>query len=664
MSDEHKTEVMPVTDFSTIPGMFQNYYLDYASYVILERAIPSILDGLKPVQRRILHAMHELDDGRFHKIANVIGNTMRFHPHGDAAIGEAITNLGQKDLLLETQGNWGNVHTGDAAAAPRYIEGKLSKFAKEVLFQPALTEWTPSYDGRAQEPVALPVKFPLVLQLGTDGIAVGLSTKILPHNFRELAEACIAALKEKPFELYPDFPTGGLIDVSDYNDGRRGGRIRVRARMEIVSAKLIRISAIPFGTTTTALIESILAASEKGKIKVKKVDDNTAKTVEILIHLPPDATPEQTIDALYAFTSCEESLSPNCCVIQDGRPVFPGVSEVLRACAFRTRDLLEKELQLRRDNLKEKIFSSTLERIFIEEKIYRHIENCETWEAVLETLAAKLAPYADQLARPVTGEDLISLTEIRIKRISKHDKQKTDHALARLQEELAEVERDLLQMTRYAIAYFKRLLRDFGTGHERRSELANFRAVRKLDVAVQNVKLFANMAEGFIGSGLRKDQFVTTCSDLDEIICINSAGQCRIVKVAEKLFVAKDLIHVGIYRRGDEESIYNFIYWDEERKISMVKRCTIPSITRDKTYDLFKLGGKARVQFFAVQSGETDPMRVVVRIKAAGRRKPEEMPLNLADFALRARDAAGVQLTAHPVVEVEREGGGPEAVSE
>lgn len=653
--DEGRVSPVAVTDYSTIPGMYFNYYLDYASYVILERAIPALSDGLKPVQRRILYSLKDLDDGRFHKIANVIGNTMRFHPHGDAAIGDAIITLGQKHLLIETQGNWGNIYTGDSAAAPRYIEGRLTEFAREVLFNHNLTEWTTSYDGRAQEPVHLPAKFPLILQMGTDGIAVGLSTKILPHNFCEILEASIAALRNEPVEIFPDFPTAGIADFSDYSDGKRGGRVRVRARMEVVSPKMIRITEIPFGTTTSSIIESILTANEKGKIKIKHVDDNTAKNVEILVHLPPGASPELTIDALYAFTRCEESISPNCCIVHKGRPVFHGVSEIVRLSAFRTRDLLERELQIRRDTLIEKIFSTSIERIFIEEKIYRHIEGCDTWKKVIDTITGKLIPFHDMLSRSITQEDVEALTEIRIKRISKYDKEKAQDALDKLENELDEVERHLKQMTRYTVAHFKRLLKDYGTAWPRKTEIDSFKAVKKIDVVATNTKLFVNFKDGFIGWALRKDTFVTNCSDLDEIICITRNGLCKVVRIAEKLFVNKDLEYVAVYRRGDEDTIYNILYWDPQRKSLLAKRCVIPAITRDKQYDILKADLKTKILFLAPQNNQDEvPPKVLVSFKAKSRSKAAEAILEFADVPLRSRDAGGFVVSHEQVTKVAR----------
>jgi topoisomerase-4 subunit A len=637
----------------SLSGMFQNYYLDYASYVILERAVPSAVDGLKPVQRRILHSLNEMDDGRLNKVANVIGHCMRYHPHGDASIGEALVNLGQKPLIIDAQGNWGNIYTGDAAAAARYIEARLSAFAKDVLFNDDITEWTRSYDGRSEEPVHLPIKFPLLLMLGTEGIAVGLSTRILPHNFNELADACIASLRNEDVTIYPDFPTGGLMDVADYRDGKRGGRIRVRANILKKDAKTLVIDEIPAGTNTNALIESILAAIDKGKVKIKRIDNNTAKKVEIVLHLATGADPQQTIEALYAFTGCEDSLSPNCCVIDSGKPIFIGVSELLKRNASRTRDLLKAELELRRHQLMEKIFFGTLEQIFIEKKIYRDIEECESWEAVITTIHRRLSKYKSQLARPITDDDVVALTEIKIKKISKFDLDKSNEALARIREELAEVEKDLAQLTRYAINFFKNLKKQYGSGLQRMTRITNFQAVNKVEVAANNVKLYANLKDGFVGWGLKKESLISECSDLDEIICINSAGQMSVTKITEKSFTMKDLIHVAVFRRGDEDRTYNMVFRDPERGALLVKRFHVPSITRDRVYDLTNGVDKAKVIYLSVSETPAQAEKIRLKLKPNPKLSYSELEFDFSELPVKGRDQSGNVLTKLAVTKVE-----------
>lgn len=645
----------------SLSGMFQNYYLDYASYVILERAVPSAVDGLKPVQRRILHALHEMDDGRLNKVANVIGHCMRYHPHGDASIGEALVNLGQKPLLIDAQGNWGNIFTGDAAAAARYIEARLSEFAKEVVFNDDITEWTASYDGRSEEPVHLPVKFPLLLMLGTEGIAVGLSTRILPHNFNELADACIAALRNEKFKIFPDFQTGGLIDVSDYRDGKRGGRVRVRAKITAKDSKTLIIDEIPAGTNTIALIESILSAIDKGKVKIKRIDNNTAKKVEIVLHLAAGADPQQTIEALYAFTGCEDSLSPNCCVIDSGKPVFIGVSELLQRSAEHTRDLLKAELELKRKQLGEKIFFGTLEQIFIEKKIYRDIEDCESWDAVLSTIHKRLARYKDQLSRPITDDDVAALTEIKIKKISKFDINKSNEALERLRSELEQVERDLAQITRYAINFFKDLKKRFGSPCTRLSKIESFQAVNKVEVAANNVKLYANLKDGFIGWGLKKESLICECSDLDEIICINSAGQMTVTKIAEKTFTLKELIHVAVFRRGDEDRTYNMVFRDPGRGVLLVKRFHAPGITRDRVYDLTNGVEKAKVIYLSVADSPDVAEKIRLKLKPNPKLSYSELEFDFGELPVKGRDQSGNILTKLAVTKVELAPGGEDA---
>lgn len=571
---------------TALSGMYQDWFLDYASYVILERAVPHISDGLKPVQRRILYSMKRMDDGRFNKVANIIGHTMQFHPHGDASIGEALVQLGQKELLVESQGNWGNILTGDGAAAPRYIEARLSKFAVEVAFNNKTTEWMSSYDGRNREPVTLPVKFPLLLALGVEGIAVGLSSKILPHNFNELIDASINYLQGKPFELYPDFPTAGMIDVSKYNDGARGGAVKVRAKIEKVDRKGLVITELPFGRNTPSLIESIVKASDRGKIKIKKIDDNTAGGVEIVIQLQSGVSPDKTIDALYAFTDCELSISPNACVITDeNKPAFLGVSDILRHSADLTVKLLTRELEIRKAELEEEWHFSSLEKIFIEKRIYRDIEECETWEAVISAIDKGLKPYKKLFRREITRDDIIRLTEIKIKRISKYDSSRADEHIKGLETELEEVASHLANIIPYTINYYRQIKKKYGKGRDRRTEIRNFETIEATKVVAANAKLYVNRQEGFIGTGLRKDEYVCDCSDIDDIIVIRKDGTYLITKVAEKQFVGKDVIHAQVFLRNDNRTIYNVAYQDGRDGPYYVKRCALTGLTRDKEYN-------------------------------------------------------------------------------
>jgi topoisomerase-4 subunit A len=637
-----------IKDTIAVNGLYENWFLDYASYVILERAVPAIQDGLKPVQRRILHAMKEMDDGRFNKVANIIGQTMQYHPHGDASIGDAIVNLGQKDLLIDMQGNWGDVRTGDGAAAPRYIEARLSKFALEVVFNPQTTEWQLSYDGRKKEPITLPVKFPLLLAIGVEGIAVGLSTRILPHNFRELCEASIAVLKNKPFELLPDFQTGGLADFSDYNEGMRGGKVRVRAKIEEVDKKTLAIRDIPFGTTTGSLIESIVKANDKGKIKIKKVVDNTAKDVEVIVHLAPGTSPDITIDALYAFTDCEVSISPNACVIVDDKPMFLSVKEILKINTYQTVDLLKQELEIRRGELMEKILFSSLEKIFIENRIYRDIEECETWEEVIETIERGLEPYKPSFYREITRDDIIRLTEIKIKRISKFDSFKADELMRKLQEELTEVEHHLANLIQYAVAYYKNILDKYGKGRERKTEIRNFETIQATVVAANNAKLYVNRDEGFIGFGLKKDEFVCDCSDIDDIIVFRKDGKFLVTKIQDKVFVGKDIIHVGVFNKMDDRMVYNLAYLDGSTGRTMVKRFQAGGITRDKEYDLTKGGKNSKVLYFSANpNGEAET--VTVNLTAASSARIKTFEFDFAEIAIKGRAAAGNTLTKYPV---------------
>ena len=569
-----------------VTGMYQDWFLDYASYVILERAIPSIEDGLKPVQRRILHSMKDLDDGRYSKVANIVGHTMQYHPHGDASIADAMVQIGQKELLIDMQGNWGNVLTGDSAAASRYIEARLSKFALEVVYSPKVTQWQLSYDGRKKEPVYLPIKFPLLLAQGAEGIAVGLSTKILPHNFNELIQASINHLKGKKISLYPDFQTGGIIDVQNYNDGERGGKIRVRAKISQLNKNTLIISEIPYSTTTSSLIESIIKSNEKGKIKIKKIEDNTSSDVEILIHLPNGISPDKTIDALYAFTSCETSVSPLGCLIIDNKPHFMGVSEILKISTDNTVQLLKSELEVQLQDLENQWHSLTLERIFIEKRIYRNIEEEKTWDGVLRSIDDGIKPYKNVLKRNVNEEDLIKLTEIKIKRISKFDIDKVQEKIQNLEVNIEEVKNNLDHIIDYSIRYFNHLKKTYGENKTRKSEIRIFDDVDVKKVVVRNQKLYLNRLEGFIGTSLKKDEFVCECSDIDDVIVFNKNGEMRVVKVDSKVFVGKDVIHAAVFKKKDSRTIYNMIYRDGKKGTSFIKRFAVEGVTRDKLYNL------------------------------------------------------------------------------
>ncbi len=645
----------------TLNGMYQDYFLDYASYVILERAVPSVFDGLKPVQRRILHAMKEMDDGRYHKIANVIGQTMQYHPHGDAAIGDALVNLGQKDLLIDCQGNWGDPRTGDSAAAARYIEGRLTKFALEVAFNPQTTEWQLSYDGRKKEPINLPMKFPLLLAQGAEGIAVGLSTKILPHNFIELLKASIQILKGKTAQLFPDFMTGGSIDVSDYQGGKRGGRVKVRAKIDIIDKTTLAIREIPYGVTTTSLAESIVKATEKGKIKIKKVTDNTAKDIEVLVELAPGTSPDVTIDALYAFTDCEVSISPNACVIIDNKPHFLTVEEILDICTQSTKDLLRRELEIRQHELMEKWLFASLEKIFIEKRIYRDIEECETWEAVLEAIERGLRKYvltpSDQakkndqrlrLFRDLTKDDLVRLTEIKIKRISKYNSFKADEQIAELEKELAQVRHDLAHLTEFAIAWFENLLKKYGKGRERRTTITTFDTIQATEVVANNAKLYVDRKEGFIGTGLKKEEFVCDCSDIDDIIVFRRDGKFQVSKIDDKVFVGKDVIHVAVWRRGDDRTTYNMVYVDSKTGRSMVKRFNVTAITRDREYDLTMGNELSKVLYFSANpNGEAEVLSV--QLSPNSRAKIKQFDFDFAELEIKGRSSQGNILTKYPV---------------
>ncbi|MBI1770363.1 MAG: DNA gyrase/topoisomerase IV subunit A [Bacteroidetes bacterium] len=641
-----------------IDGMYEDWFLDYASYVILERAVPRIEDGLKPVQRRIMHSLKVMDDGRFNKVANVIGNTMQFHPHGDAAIGEAIVNIGQKDILLDTQGNWGDVRTGDSAAAPRYIEARLSKFALDVVYNEKTTEWQLSYDGRKKEPVTLPVKFPLLLAQGVEGIAVGLSTKILPHNFCELIKASIDVLKGKSPKIYPDFPTGGIADFSEYDQGYRGGKIKVRSKIEIVDKKTLAIKEIPFGTTTTSLIESIVKASEKGKIKVKQVIDNTAKDVEIVVNLQPGISPEIAIDALYAFTDCEVSISPNACVIVEDRPQFMKVNEILKVNTDLSVKLLKRELEIKKSELMEKILFSSLEKIFIEKRIYRDIENCETFEEVISTTDKGLKPYKKQFYREITRDDILRLLEIRIKRISKYDSFKADELLRDLEKELKETLHHLKHLTDYAIAYYQNLLDKYGKGRERKTEIKSFQSVTATEVISNNQKLYVNRTDGFIGWGLKKDEFIADCSELDDVIAIRRDGKALVSRIKEKVFMGKDILHVGIWKKGDERMVYNLIYSDGKSGKTFAKRFAMPAIIRDKEYNLDQGSANSKVHYLSANpNGEAEVVEVKLSQSSTARKKIFDF--DFSEMEIKGRGARGNTITKYPVRKVDfKEGRG------
>ncbi|MCR9249973.1 MAG: DNA gyrase/topoisomerase IV subunit A [bacterium] len=651
MGQNGQDEDDKIHDVVPVSGMYENWFLDYASYVILERAVPAIEDGFKPVQRRILHAMKEMDDGRYNKVANIIGSTMQYHPHGDASISDAVVNLGQKDLLIDTQGNWGDVRTGDGAAAPRYIEARLSKFALDVIYNSQTTDWQLSYDGRKNEPVTFPVKFPLLLAQGVEGIAVGLSTKMLPHNFIELIEASIKHLKGKKFELYPDFLTGGKIDVSDYNDGHRGGKVRVRAKIEEFDNKTLVIKDIPYGTTTTGLIESIIKANDKGKIKIKKVIDNTAKDIEVLVSLATGQSPDITIDALYAFTDCEVSISPNACVIVDDKPVFTSVSEILKINTDQTVELLRQELEIKKKELQEKLLFSSLEKIFIENRIYRDIEECETWEAVLETIDKGLEPYKPQFYREIVQDDIIRLTEIKIKRISRFDSFKADELMRKLEEDLKETEYHLANIIEYSIAYFENLLKKYGAGKERKTEIANFDTIKATVVAANNAKLYVNRADGFIGYGLKKDEFVSDCSDIDDIIVFRKDGKCMVSRISEKVFMGKNIIHVGVFKKNDERMVYNLIYLDGKSGRTMAKRFNVLAVTRDKEYDLTKGDTKSKVLHFSANAnGEAEVVTVYITASSSARKKIFDF--DFSTLEIKGRSAGGNIVTKYPVRKV------------
>ncbi len=638
-----------------LDGLYQNWFLDYASYVILERAVPRIEDGFKPVQRRIMHSLKEMDDGRFNKVANVIGHSMQYHPHGDASIGEAIVNIGQKDLLIETQGNWGDIRTGDSAAAPRYIEARLSKFGLEVVFNPQTTEWQLSYDGRKKEPVTLPVKFPLLLSQGVEGIAVGLSTKILPHNFNELIKASIDVLKDKKPKIYPDFPTGGIADFTEYNQGMRGGKIKVRAKIDIIDKKTLVIKEIPFSTTTTSLMESIVKASEKGQIKVKQVVDNTAKDVEIVIHLQAGQSPEIAMDALYAFTDCEISISPNACVIVEDKPQFMGVNDILKYNTQQTVDLLKRELEIRKAELMEKILFSSLEKIFIENRIYRDIEEAKTWEDVIARIDKGLKPHKKKFYREITTDDIVRLTEIKIKRISRYDSFKADEMLKDLERELKETQHNLRHLTDYAIAYFQKLLEKYGKGRERKTEIKSFQSVSATEVIASNQKLYVNRADGFVGYGLKRDdktEYICDCSDLDNVIAIRKDGKALVSKIQEKGFMGKDIMFVGVWKKGDDRMTYNVIYSDGKSGKTFAKRFNLPGVTRDKEYDLTQGHPNSKLHYVSGNAnGEAEVVEVKLSPASTARKKIFEY--DFSELEVKGRSSRGNTITHYPVRKVD-----------
>lgn len=645
---ENHNEVDNITHVS---GMFRNWFIDYASYVILERAVPAMEDGLKPVQRRILHSMWELEDGRYNKVANLIGNTMKYHPHGDASIGDALVTMGQKDLLIDCQGNWGNILTGDSAAAPRYIEARLSKFGQEVLFNPKTTNWGLSYDGRNKEPITLPVKFPLVLAQGVEGIAVGLATKILPHNFNELIDASIQVLRGKKALIYPDFITAGIADFSDYRDGMRGGKIKVRARIKELNSKTLIISEIPFGTTTGSLIDSILAANEKGKIKIKKVEDNTAETVEIQVHLQPGISTDKTIDALFAFTNCEVSISPNACIIENERPRFVGVSEILKISTQNTLALLKRELEIEQQELEEKWHFASLEKIFIKEEMYIDFKKYSNKETLYAYLYERFKPFKKKFLREITDEDLHRLTQIPMIRITRFDSIKAEEHMKELDEKIATVKNHLANLTDYAVEYFKTLKKKYGVGRERKTETKQLETIVATQVVMANEKLYVNREEGFIGIGLKKDEFVCDCSDIDDIIAFTKEGKLKVFKAADKVFVGKDIIYVAVFKKNDDRTTYNMIYSDGPKGVTFVKRFNVTGVTRDKTYDLSKGTPGSCVHWFTINpNGEAEKVQVILK-PVSGLRKLE-LDLDFSEIPVKGRAALGNIVTKYAVKKV------------
>ncbi len=641
------------TDDSLIPisGMYKDWFIDYASYVILERAVPSVEDGLKPVQRRILHSMKDLDDGRFNKVANIVGHTMQYHPHGDASISDAIVQIGQKDLLIDTQGNWGNLLTGDSAAASRYIEARLSQFALDVVYSPKITEWQLSYDGRRKEPVNLPLKFPLLLAQGAEGIAVGLSTKVLPHNFIELIDSSIKYLRGRRFDIFPDFPTGGVVDITQYNDGKRGGRIKVRAKIDQLNKNTLVISQIPYTTTSSSLIESILKANDKGKIKVKKIEDNTSSEVEILIHLPSGVSPDKTIDALFAFTNCEVSISPLSCIIDNHKPIFISVSEVLKRSTDLTKELLGKELQVKLNELNQMWHNSTLEKIFIENRIYRSIEDKESWDAVLNAINKGLEPFINVLKKEINEDDIIRLTEIKIKRISKYDIGKADKKIKQIEEEIKSVQFNVENLNDYSIKYFKDLRSKYSKGRERKTEIRIFDDVDVKKVVVRNSKLYVNRSEGFVGTALKKEEFVEECSDIDDVIVFTDEGNMVVSKIERKKFVAKNIIHLAVFRKKDSRTVYNMIYKDGKSGTSYMKRFNVTGITRDKPYNLTSNNPKTKVLYFSSNpNGEAEI--VTIQLRQSGSVKKLKWDLDFGDLSIKGRSVKGNIVTKYSINKV------------
>ncbi|MFZ9660368.1 MAG: DNA gyrase/topoisomerase IV subunit A [Chitinophagaceae bacterium] len=650
LSKQKQSEINAIE--TGVHGQYRNWFLDYASYVILERAVPAVMDGLKPVQRRILHAMKEMDDGRLNKAANIIGQTMQYHPHGDASIQDALVNLGQKNLLIDTQGNWGDMRTGDDAAAPRYIEARLSKFALEVAFNPKTTEWQLSYDGRKKEPVNLPMKFPLVLAQGAEGIAVGLSTKVLPHNFCELIDASIKYLKGKKFNLYPDFLTGGMIDADAYNDGRRGGKIRCRSHIEEIDKKTLVIKDVPYGITTTQLMDSIVKANDQGKIKIKKVTDNTAQDVEILIELAPGISSDITIDALYAFTDCEVSISPNTCVIINDKPVFTSVSDLLMSSTDHTKDLLEQELKIKLLELEDKWHYTSLEKIFFEQQIYKELEKKHaSWEKVLEAIQTAFLPYIKKLKRAITREDIIKLTEKPVRRIYKLDIDELNAQVKGIEDDIKDTKYHLAQLVEFAISYFEGLLQKYGKGRERKTEIKTFDIIQAKQVAIANSKIYVNRTDGFIGTSLKKDEFVSDCSDLDDMIVFTRRGIMKVVKVGEKVYIGKDIIHIAVFNKNDERLTYNMIYTDGETGMSYAKRFNVSGVTRDKEYDLTKGHEKSKINYFTANpNGEAEVVTLVLSPNCSARNK--QLDFYFEEMDIKGRGAVGNQVTKYPIKNV------------
>tara|TARA_B100000678_G_scaffold144599_1_gene120760 strand:- start:765 stop:3359 length:2595 start_codon:yes stop_codon:yes gene_type:complete len=635
-----------------VTGMYKDWFLDYASYVILERAVPAVEDGFKPVQRRIMQSMKDLDDGRYNKVANIVGHTMQYHPHGDASIADAMVQIGQKDLLIDTQGNWGNILTGDRAAASRYIEARLSKFALDVIFNPKVTNWQSSYDGRRKEPINLPVKFPLLLAQGAEGIAVGLSTKILSHNFNELIDASIKYLKNKRFSLYPDFITGGIADFTNYNDGKRGGRIRVRAKISIIDKTTLLISELPYSTTTTSLIDSIIKANDKGKIKIKKIDDNTSSKVEILVHLPSGISPDKTIDALYAFTNCEVSISPLSCIIENNKPSFLGVSEILIKSTDNTVDLLKKELEIRLQELEDQWHSFSLERIFIENKIYRDIEKEESWEGVLRAIKNGVEPYINDLKRNVTEEDIIKLTDIKIKRISKFDIDKAKEKIENLENQINDIKINLSKLVEFAISYFTRLKKDYSEGKQRKTEIKIFDDVDVKKVVIRNTKLYVNRVEGFIGTSLRRDEYVCDCSDIDDIIVFTENCNMMVTKVGSKTFIGKNIIHVAVFKKKDLRTIYNMVYKDGDKGFGYIKRFAVSGVTRDKLYSLSSSKKPSVIKYFSANpNGEAE--KVTINLRQSSKLKKLKWDIDFSEVIIKGRGTRGNILTKNTIKNIE-----------